>query len=37
MTREDESLQKGYLLGRYGAVPFINGLSNINYAEKRSK
>ena len=37
MTRDDESLQKGYLLGRYGAVPFINGLSNINYAEKRSK
>ncbi|MEO1433539.1 MAG: ATP-binding protein [Cyanobacteria bacterium J06633_8] len=27
MTREDESLQKGYLLGRYGAVPFINGLN----------
>ncbi|WP_242043140.1 AAA family ATPase [Anabaena cylindrica] len=25
--REDESLQKGYLLGRYGAIPFINGLS----------
>jgi hypothetical protein len=24
--REDESLQKGYLLGRYGAIPFINGL-----------
>jgi AAA15 family ATPase/GTPase len=24
--REHESLQKGYLLGRYGAVPFINGL-----------
>jgi AAA15 family ATPase/GTPase len=23
--REDESLQKGYLLGRYGAIPFING------------
>ncbi|MEA5598973.1 ATP-binding protein [Rivularia sp. UHCC 0363] len=35
MTREDESLQKGYLLGRYGAVPFINGLNKINYAEKR--
>ena len=25
--RENESLQKGYLLGRYGAIPFINGLS----------
>jgi hypothetical protein len=25
--RESESLQKGYLLGRYGAIPFINGLS----------
>jgi len=25
--REDESLQKGYLLGRYGAIPFINGLT----------
>lgn len=24
--REDESLQTGYLLGRYGAVPFIGGL-----------
>lgn len=24
---EDESLQKGYLLGRYGAIPFISGLS----------
>jgi AAA15 family ATPase/GTPase len=24
--RENESLQKGYLLGRYGAIPFINGL-----------
>ena len=24
--REDESLQQGYLLGRYGAIPFINGL-----------
>lgn len=24
--RKDESLQKGYLLGRYGAIPFINGL-----------
>ncbi|MGD1912533.1 MAG: ATP/GTP-binding protein [Rivularia sp. (in: cyanobacteria)] len=35
MTRDDESLQKGYLLGRYGAVPFINGLNSINYAEKR--
>jgi AAA15 family ATPase/GTPase len=23
--REHESLQKGYLLGRYGAIPFING------------
>lgn len=27
ITRDDESLQKGYLLGRYGAVPFISGLS----------
>ncbi|MBE9214717.1 ATP-binding protein [Plectonema cf. radiosum LEGE 06105] len=35
MTRNDESLQKGYLLGRYGAVPFIHGLNNINHAEKR--
>lgn len=25
--REDESLQRGYLLGRYGAIPFISGLS----------
>ena len=25
--RENESLQKGYLLGRYGAIPFINGLN----------
>ncbi|MDF5709071.1 MAG: ATP-binding protein [Nostoc sp. S4] len=25
--REDESLQKGYLQGRYGGIPFINGLS----------
>jgi uncharacterized protein len=25
--REDESLQKGYLRGRYGGIPFINGLS----------
>ncbi|MTJ07740.1 ATP/GTP-binding protein [Anabaena sp. UHCC 0204] len=25
--RENESLQKGYLLGRYGAIPFINGLT----------
>lgn len=25
-TREDESLQKAYLLGRYGAIPFMNGL-----------
>ena len=25
--RENESLHKGYLLGRYGAIPFINGLS----------
>ncbi|MBW4479724.1 MAG: ATP-binding protein [Tolypothrix brevis GSE-NOS-MK-07-07A] len=24
---QDESLQKGYLLGRYGAIPFISGLS----------
>lgn len=24
--RKDESLQQGYLLGRYGAIPFINGL-----------
>jgi uncharacterized protein len=23
---KDESLQKGYLLGRYGAIPFISGL-----------
>jgi hypothetical protein len=23
---QDESLQKGYLLGRYGAIPFIHGL-----------
>lgn len=37
MTREDESLQKGYLLGRYGAVPFINGLSSINYAETEKR
>ncbi len=35
MTRDDESLQKGYLLGRYGAVPFINRLNSIDYAEKR--
>lgn len=25
--REDESLQRGYLLGRYGAIPFIGGLN----------
>jgi AAA15 family ATPase/GTPase len=25
--RKDESLQRGYLLGRYGAIPFINGLN----------
>lgn len=25
--RKDESLQKGYLLGRYGAIPFISGFS----------
>lgn len=25
--QEDESLQTGYLLGRYGAIPFIGGLS----------
>ncbi|MEO0840828.1 MAG: AAA family ATPase [Cyanobacteria bacterium J06643_5] len=37
MTRDDESLQKGYLLGRYGAVPFINGLSSINYAETEKR
>jgi len=24
--REDESLQRGYLLGRYGAIPFVGGL-----------
>jgi hypothetical protein len=24
---EDESLQKGYLQGRYGAIPFIGGLN----------
>ena len=26
--REDESLQKGYLKGRYGAVPFVTGLDS---------
>nr|WP_287257353.1 AAA family ATPase [Moorena sp. SIO4E2] len=26
--REDESLQKGYLKGRYGAVPFVSGLDS---------
>ncbi|NEO16056.1 MULTISPECIES: ATP-binding protein [unclassified Moorena] len=26
--REDESLQKGYLKGRYGAIPFISGLDS---------
>ena len=26
-SREDESLQRGYLLGRYGAIPFIGGLN----------
>ncbi|NER34893.1 MAG: ATP-binding protein [Oscillatoria sp. SIO1A7] len=25
--RKDESLQRGYLLGRYGAIPFIGGLN----------
>jgi len=24
---EDESLQKGYLKGRYGAIPFVGGLN----------
>ncbi|NEP20864.1 ATP-binding protein [Moorena sp. SIO3I6] len=27
-VREDESLQKGYLKGRYGAVPFVIGLDS---------
>ncbi|NEQ86755.1 MAG: ATP-binding protein, partial [Moorea sp. SIO2I5] len=26
--REDESLQKGYLKGRYGAMPFVSGLDS---------
>lgn len=26
--REDESLQKGYLKGRYGAIPFVSGLDS---------
>ncbi|NEO22423.1 MAG: ATP-binding protein [Moorea sp. SIO4A1] len=26
--RDDESLQKGYLKGRYGAVPFVSGLDS---------
>lgn len=34
--REDESLQKGYLLGRYGAIPFISGLNVIKNDEKKS-
>jgi hypothetical protein len=25
--RADESLQQGYLMGRYGAIPFVGGLN----------
>jgi AAA15 family ATPase/GTPase len=34
--RKDESLQKGYLLGRYGAIPFINGLNIISNDEEKN-
>ncbi|AFY54125.1 hypothetical protein Riv7116_1565 [Rivularia sp. PCC 7116] len=35
MNLNDESLEKGYLLGLYGAVPFTDGLNSINYVKKR--
>ncbi|NEQ13746.1 MAG: ATP-binding protein [Moorea sp. SIO3E2] len=33
--REDESLQKGYLKGRYGAVPFVSGLDSYDTYKTR--
>jgi AAA15 family ATPase/GTPase len=35
--REDESLQKGYLLGRYGAIPFINGFKGGSEKDEKGK
>ena len=35
--RENESLQKGYLLGRYGAIPFINGFKGGSEKDEKGK
>ena len=35
--REHESLQKGYLLGRYGAIPFINGFKGGSEKHEKGK
>ena len=35
--REHESLQKGYLLGRYGAIPFINGFKGGSEKDEKGK
>ncbi len=35
-SREDESSQKGYLQGRYGGIPFINGLSIKGLCQKEN-
>lgn len=29
LPRKTENIEKGYLLGRYGAIPFINGIDNL--------
>ncbi|MBS9384264.1 MAG: ATP-binding protein [Dolichospermum sp. BR01] len=35
--RENESLQKSYLLGRYGAIPFINGFKGGSEKDEKGK